>query len=166
MKKNPPTHVFSPASRGIGVFALVICSAGLSVAVDAKPIIYYASTTSNVETVNALTGGAGQTFASNLFLGASPGAARNIQVDSNDRLLWYADSSGNIRSLRLVTRTAGPTLPSGVLRGVNLGVDRHFSIDPAKNLLYYSATDNSVQVLSLVTLKEVGLIASNRPSIM
>lgn len=138
----------------------VACLCGASA--HAKSLIYYSSTTSTVESVNPADGTAGPTIASNLFLGASPGAARNIQIDSNNHLLWYANSSGSIDSINLLTKAAGPKLSGGGFLGANSGADRHFCIDPARNLLYYSATDNSVQIISLNSKAQVGVIASSR----
>lgn len=154
----------SPSLLGSSL-PLLACVVALSfgtLVAQAAPFIYYASTSSSVESVDAVTGDAGPIFASNLFLGAQPGAARNIQIDNDDRLLWYFDTSGNLRSVRMTDRTAGPTITAGVFRGANEGADRHFSIDPVRNLVYFSATDGTVQIVSTDSGTETGLIPSGR----
>src|SRR5687767_3444457 len=76
--------------------------------VSAQGILFYPRTDGSVVGVDVARSNVVKTVSAGAFVGATPGAGRNVAFDPVTRLLWYSATDGQIHSANVDTLQAGP----------------------------------------------------------
>jgi len=126
---------------------------------QAQGILYYARTDGTVPAINVATGTEVKVIASSEFIGANPGAAREIAFDPVTRLMWYSSTDNQIYSVNVDTLADGPGITN--IPGAIVGAERHLFIDYAHRKLIVPITDGSVMFYNLSDQQAAGSIPAN-----
>lgn len=141
-----------------GAFSLAAITLFIATALSASAqgILYYAHTDGSVRAFAMGTGVEVKMISSSEFMGANPGAAREIAFDMETRLLWYTSTDNQIYSIDVDTLADGPGITG--IPGLAVGAGRHLYIDYTRRKLIVPLADGSVMLYSLSDQQPAGSI--------
>lgn len=121
-------------------------------------ILYYSRTDGSVPAISVDTGQEVTLIPPSAFVGANPGASRNIAFDPETRVMWYSATDGHIHSVNVDTLEAGPDI---FVIDADIGAARHLFIDYARRKIITPLTSGAIQMYNLSDQAESGLIPAD-----
>ncbi len=88
------------------------------------------------------------------FRSGNPGAAREIALDPDSRLMWYSATDGQLYSVNIDTLAAGPSIRN--VPDASPGAGRHVFVDYLRNRVNAALTSGFVQRFRAANQKKAG----------